>query len=112
MAIEAENGEMKPLRMPTLAVMLLIDILGEYATGSGVKVSTLPPEMNTWAAARVLGIPRLKLLKVLDRGEMPCVGVGRLRRVRLADMIIWNEKELERKKNRRKELLAAIGVER
>ncbi len=112
MAIEAANGEMKPLKVPTKAITLLIDILGEYATGSGVMLQTLPPEMNTWVAARVLGIPRLQLLKILDKGDIPCTSVGRMRRVRLADLIVWYEAELERKKNYRRDLLARIGVER
>ncbi|EGM6703822.1 hypothetical protein IIK97_004056 [Salmonella enterica subsp. enterica serovar Nigeria] len=110
LTIEAEGVASKPIKMPTKALALLFEVLGEYATGNGVTIVPIPNTMNTWAAARVLGIPRLQLLKVLDKGEIPAEGVGRMRRVHLADLIAWNDTRKERAEQTRRDLLERIGV--
>ena len=110
MTIELISGTQKTLKIPTMALQALMVILSEYATGNGVSIVPFPNKMNTWDAARVLGMHRIQLLKVLDKGEIPAESVGRMRQVYLNDLIAWNDAAAERRVNARKELLERIGV--
>ena len=111
MTIE-DGGKAKSLKIPTKALAVLMTVLGEYATGGGVFINPIPNKMNTWYAARVLGMDRIKLLRLLSNEEIPAEGFGRLRQVYLADLIEWNDTREERALQARKALLEKIGVDR
>lgn len=103
----ALNGQQVYFDVPGLAMTALVDILAEFSTGNGVQLFPFPKELNTFDAPRVLGVPRVKFLRLLSDGQIPCTGVGRNRKVKLDDLIDYNEGI---RPKTRSELLELIGV--
>lgn len=46
-------------------------------------------------AARMLGYSRTTMYELINRGEIPTVGTGRLRRIAVADLQRWQERNKE-----------------
>lgn len=76
-----------PIELPTSALRLLLDILGELALGNAVKVVPIHAELTTQEAADLLNISRPHLVKLLEDGALAFHKTGRHRRVRFADLM-------------------------
>ena len=90
---------------------LLLEILRQLEQGEGASVATLPPELlrqmvvlalqstgeatekelTTTEAAKVLGVSRPFVVKLLEGGELPFRRVGKHRRVRLSDVLRYKD---------------------
>lgn len=73
--------------VPTSALRLLIQILGELAEGNAVRVIPISAELSTQEAADLLNISRPHLIKLLEDGEIPFHKTGRHRRILFSDVV-------------------------
>ncbi len=98
------------VELPTYALRLLVDILGELAIGNAVKVVPVHAELTTQEAADLLNVSRPHLVKLLEDGQIPFHKTGRHRRVCFADLMQF-KKQREIASEGAMELLAAQAQE-
>ncbi|WP_166364224.1 helix-turn-helix domain-containing protein [Pseudomonas akapageensis] len=95
--IEIFDNEDKPhqIELPTSALRLLVDILGEIAIGNAVKVVPIHAELTTQEAADLLNVSRPHLVKLLEEGALLFTKTGRHRRVRFSDLMAFKQRRDE-----------------
>lgn len=86
-AIFDQNDKAHQVELPTSALRLLVEILGELANGNAVKVVPVHAELTTQEAADMLNVSRPHLVKLLEGGALPFHRTGRHRRVRFSDLM-------------------------
>ncbi|AUZ48061.1 MULTISPECIES: helix-turn-helix domain-containing protein [Pseudomonas] len=91
--IDIFDKEDKPhsLVLPTSALRLLVDILGELALGNAVKVVPVHAELTSQEAADLLNVSRPHLVKMLEEGAIPFTKTGRHRRIRFSDLMAFKQ---------------------
>ncbi|NCE87831.1 helix-turn-helix domain-containing protein [Pseudomonas sp. Q1] len=91
--IDIFDKEDKPhtLILPPSALHLLVDILGELASGNAVKVVSANAEWTAREAADLLGVSRQYLVEILEEGAIPFTKRGSHRRIRLSDLIAFKQ---------------------
>lgn len=87
---DAEN-KAHAVELPTSALRLLVDILGELALGNSVKVVPVHAELTTQEAADLLNVSRPHLVKLLEQGALPHHKTGRHRRVLFSDLMMFKQ---------------------
>ena len=95
--IDIFDKEDKPhtLVLPTSALRLLVDILGELAIGNAVKVVPVHAELTSQEAADLLNVSRPHLVKMLEEGAIPFTKTGRHRRIRFSDLMAFKQRRAE-----------------
>nr|WP_314534649.1 helix-turn-helix domain-containing protein [uncultured Pseudomonas sp.] len=95
--IDIFDNEDKPhtLVLPTSALRLLVDILGELAIGNAVKVVPVHAELTSQEAADLLNVSRPHLVKMLEEGAIPFTKTGRHRRIRFSDLMAFRQRRAE-----------------
>ena len=95
--IDIFDKEDKPHRLvlPTSALRLLVDILGELALGNAVKVVPVHAELTSQEAADLLNVSRPHLVKMLEEGAIPFTKTDRHRRVRFSDLMAFKQRRDE-----------------
>lgn len=88
---DAENRA-HAVELPTSALKLLVNILGELAIGNSVKVVPVHAELTSQEAADLLNVSRPHLVKMLEEGALPFHKTGRHRRVLFADLMAYKGK--------------------
>lgn len=79
------------VELPTSALRLLVDILGELADGNAVQVVPVHAELTTQEAADLLNVSRPHLVKMLEGGSLPFHRTGKHRRIRFADLMTFKD---------------------
>jgi excisionase family DNA binding protein len=89
--------------LPLEAFRVLREVAHAMRVGKAITVAPVDQLLTTQEAANFLGISRPTLVKLLESREIPfqSPGAGRHRRVRLQDVIDYQD----RKRSRRRELL-------
>ncbi|WP_226476596.1 helix-turn-helix domain-containing protein [Pseudomonas sp. MWU16-30323] len=107
--IDIFDKEDKPhtLVLPTSALRLLVDILGELAIGNAVKVVPVHAELTSQEAADLLNVSRPHLVKMLEEGAIPFTKTGRHRRIRFSDLMAFKQ----RREDKSQEAMDALALQ-
>jgi excisionase family DNA binding protein len=89
-ALVAADGA--KLELPEPLFEALVQVATAMAHGQAVTVMPRSKLLTTQEAADLLGISRPTLVRLLEAGEMPFQHHGRHRRVRLADLLVYQER--------------------
>ena len=100
-SIVDEDDKTHIIELPTSAMTMLMEILGELAAGNAVQIVPVHAELTTQEAANILNVSRPHMVKLLEKGNLPFHKIGRHRRVLFADL-------MEYKKRRENESLNAM----
>jgi excisionase family DNA binding protein len=96
------NGE--EILLPESVYNFLRQIVGAMASGQAISLMPHNCELTTQEAANILNVSRPFLVKLLDRGEIPCSKVGKHRRVLFQDVINYKEQRQVKRRQGLKEL--------
>ena len=79
--------------------LVLADAVTALARGQAVAVEPQRTTLTTQEAAHRLGISRPTLVRLLEQGKIPYTQPGRHRRVELADVLAFQDRERERRRH-------------
>jgi excisionase family DNA binding protein len=88
------TGDAGSVLVPREIVKLLRDAVSHLGAGDAVSVVALRREVTTGEAARILGLSRQHIVRMIDAGRLPArvTRAGRHRRVSMADLLRIKEK--------------------
>lgn len=78
--------------LPEIVSTVLREVADALAHGRAVSVTPLQKMLSTQQAAEMLNISRPTLIKLLDEGEISYEQPGRHRRIRLADVLDYQQR--------------------
>lgn len=82
----------KPIKIPVRILKLFVKILEETSKGKPVSIVPIATEVTTQVAAEMLGCSRPHLIKLLDQGEIRHTKVGRHRRIKYEDVVLYKKR--------------------
>ena len=94
-ALSVSAPGVEPVPIPTTLVPMIAAILREIGEGHTVALLSTAEEVSTGVAARVLGVSRPHVAKLVDAGILRGRKVNRHRRVRMADVMAL-KREMDR----------------
>lgn len=91
--IDGERSESQSIAAPASSLRLFLHLLEEMSQGNSVALIPTHAELTTQQAADLLHVSRPYLVKLLDQGKIPSRAVGKYRRVRLDDLMVYKRKD-------------------
>ena len=89
----------KTQNLPVSLYEFLVKLIADLCEGQSVAIVQNDGQLTTVEGARMLGVSRQFLIKLLERGEIPYYMVGTHRRIYVRDLLEYKAK---RDSNRRK----------
>ena len=80
------------IELPEELYEVLTDVVGALSQGLAITVAPQHTVLTTSQAAELLGISRPTLVRLLESGEIPFEKPGRHRRIRLRDVLAYQER--------------------
>jgi len=103
--LRTEDGEIQVV-VPDVVFALLVAMLEELALGHTVAMAPVEQELTTQQAADLLNVSRPYLVGLLEEGKIPFHRVGNRRKVSLADLLAFKQRETTRREQILDELTA------
>ncbi len=85
------SGGQADVALPPQLMPLLRAALDHLASGNGIQLLPLQPDLTTKEAADLLQISRPHLMRLVDQGKLPYHMVGTHHRLKLADVLGFKE---------------------
>ena len=101
----APSGEERDL--PHSVYQVLRDIVHYMSHGVSVELMPVHSQLTTQEAAEILGVSRPHLVKLLEQEKVPHHKVGKHRRIRLDDLLVYKH----RRDSKRREILDQIRAD-
>jgi len=102
---QSEMAGPRPVTIPSDLFRLMAEFLAPVVEGRKVLVlSTLPEELTTTVAAKVMGVSRPTLMRYIRDGLLPAHRVGSHTRVMRDDVLAFQESEVARRRSAVREL--------
>ncbi len=98
------------LELPESLFEALVQVATAMARGQAVTVMPHSSLLTTQEAAELVGISRPTLVRLLEGGEIPFEVRGRHRRIRLADLLTYQER-MRRRRREALEEMVRVGEE-
>ena len=92
-------ADAESVEIPVQAVRLLREMLDQMARGNSVALTPVHAELTTRQAADLLQVSRTFLVRLLDKGQIPCRKVGAHRRVRTDDILAYRRDTESRRRD-------------
>jgi excisionase family DNA binding protein len=90
---QTSNGE--TFSIPSEVIPIFQEVLEQLSNERAVLVLALDSELSTFEAADLLGVSRPFVKKLLEQGKIPFHMVGTHHRVRLADVLKYQEQQYQ-----------------
>lgn len=87
--LQVVEGHVAKIKLPAMAVRLLLDILEQMSRGNAVTFIPIHAELTTQQAADVLNVSRPFLIKLIEEGVLKHRKVGTHRRIRYDDLMAY-----------------------
>lgn len=84
--------------VPDELTQILETVLNVVANGGTVTIGALPEELTTTVAARMIGVSRPTLMKMIDRGEIPAHMVNAHHRLKTSDVHAFQKLRIQQQK--------------
>lgn len=94
--MRSPEGKEFPLPEPLFRV--LMEAAAALVAGYQVLVAPVHHQLTTQEAADLLNVSRTYLVRLLDRGDIPSVKVGRHRRVTFGDLMAYKKSQMDKRK--------------
>lgn len=89
--VKPDSGPDVPVTVPREAFELFLEILGQMANGNAVTIVPVHAELTTQQAADMLNVSRPHLIELLEAGKIGFRKVGTHRRIRVADVLAYQQ---------------------
>ena len=83
--------DLPAIELPPKALRLIADLLGQMARRQPVALFPQELELTTQDAAQILNVSRPFVVKEMEAGRLPHRKVGRHRRIRLEDVVAYQQ---------------------
>jgi excisionase family DNA binding protein len=100
------DGPEVAVTVPREAFDLFLEVLGQMANGNAVTIVPIHAELTTQQAADLLNVSRPFLVGLLDDNKIPFRLVGTHRRILVADLLAYKNKDETQRKTVVDELTA------
>lgn len=87
------SADGESIDLPDELFRVLLLAAQSLAQNKAVTVAPIEQQLTTQEAAELVGFSRPTLIKLLERGEIPFTLVGRHRRVKLADLLAYQQNQ-------------------
>jgi excisionase family DNA binding protein len=94
------------IAVPQVAIKLLSEAWQELAKGNAVTLVPIPTELSIREAAELLHLPLSQITALLDQNLLPFQSSGRSRRIKLIDLMAYDEQCRQVSENAMSELAA------
>ena len=99
-------GNATPIAVPREALAIMIEVLRQMSNGGASALVPMDEELTTQQAADMLHVSRPFVIGLLDSGVIPSRKVGKHRRVKALDLVMYKQADELTRKTRLDELTA------